>query len=60
MNRLLHSINEAFPLNLTLTGEALPQDVYLITGNLRLKMLNSNKEEFQYVFENIQTGLIFN
>ncbi len=56
---LLAFYNESFPLNLTLTGEALPQDVYLITGNLRLKMLNSTKEEFQYVFENIQTGFDF-
>ncbi len=56
---LLAFYNEAFPLNLILTGEALPQDVYLITGNLRLKMLSSIKGEFQYVFENIQTGFDF-
>ncbi|MEO7987943.1 MAG: hypothetical protein ABI663_00275 [Chryseolinea sp.] len=56
---LLAFYNEAFPVNLTLTGEALPQDVYLITGNIRLKMLNSTKEEFQYIFENIQTGFDF-
>ncbi len=56
---LLAFYNEAFPINITLTGEALPQDVYLTTGNIRLKMLSTDKKSFQYVFENIQSGFDF-
>ncbi len=56
---LIAFYNEPFPVNLSLTGEALPQDVYLISGTLRIKMLSSNKDAFQYVFENIQMGFDF-
>ncbi len=56
---LLGFFNETFQVNVTLAGQALPQDVYLLTGNLRLKMLNSNNDNFQYVFENIQSDFDF-
>lgn len=56
---LLAFYNEAFTINLVLTGEALPEDVYLITGGLRLKMLHANNQDFQYVFENVVTDFDF-
>ncbi|HPM28858.1 MAG TPA: hypothetical protein PLJ60_00860 [Chryseolinea sp.] len=56
---LIAFYNEAFPVNLTLKGEAMPQDVYLLIGNLRLKMLSANNNSFQYIFENIQDGFDF-
>jgi len=51
--------NEDFTLSLKLEGDALPEAVYLVTGDLRWKMQNVNTGEFQYTFENIQQPVDF-
>ncbi len=51
--------NEDFTLSLKLDGDALPNAVYLVAGDLRWKMQNINAGEFQYTFENIQQPVDF-
>lgn len=46
--------NEDFTLNLKLSGEAIPEDVYLISGTQRLKLITAGDGAFAYTFENIQ------
>jgi hypothetical protein len=51
--------NEDFTLSLKLDGDALPDAVYIVAGDLRWKMQNLNTGEFQYTFENIQQPIDF-
>jgi len=52
-------LNEDFILNISVTGEALPEAVYLKSNALRLKLTNTNPGEFSYVFEKIQNEIPF-
>ncbi|MBX2895453.1 MAG: hypothetical protein KF763_08420 [Cyclobacteriaceae bacterium] len=51
--------NEDFTLSLKMDGEALPEAVYLVAGDLRWKMIRVAPGEFQYTFENIQQSIDF-
>ncbi|WP_018618890.1 DUF4175 family protein [Spirosoma luteum] len=50
--------NEDFLLNVKLTGDALPQAVYLVANGTRLK-LNQSGDKYTYNFDNIQRDLDF-
>ena len=52
-------LNEDFTLTVSLTGEALPEAVYLKSNALRLKLINTNPGEFSYTFEKIQNEVPF-
>ncbi len=52
-------LNEDFTLTISLTGEALPEAVYLKSNALRLKLTNTNPGEFSYTFEKIQNEVPF-
>jgi hypothetical protein len=52
--------NEDFTLEVQLTGNALPRDLYLINGNQRLKFDRvAEGNVFSYTFENLQSGFDF-
>ena len=52
--------NEDFTVEVTLTGDALPRDLYLINGNQRLKFDHTPKANvFAYTFENLQSEFDF-
>jgi len=46
--------NEKLTLNVQLEGEALPESVYLLTGNQRLKLEHLTSGDYSYTFENVQ------
>lgn len=50
--------NEDFPLSVRLKGNAIPQDVYLVTNETRFKLEPSNGL-FIYTFDNVQRDLDF-
>ncbi|WP_338874014.1 DUF4175 family protein [Spirosoma sp. SC4-14] len=50
--------NEDFPLSVRLTGEALPQAVYVVSNGTRFKM-DQNGDQFTYKFDNLQRDLDF-
>ena len=51
--------NEDFTLSLKLDGEALPDAVYIVAGDLRWKMQSANAGIFEYTFDNIQQPVDF-
>lgn len=58
-NKSLRSFrNEDFPLSVKLTGNALPQAVYVVTNGTRFKLEQSG-EQFSYTFDNLQRDLDF-
>lgn len=50
--------NEDFPLSVRLKGDAIPQDVYLVTSGTRFK-LEPSSGLFVYTFDNVQRDLDF-
>lgn len=50
--------NEDFPLQVKLTGSAIPQTVYLVANNTRFK-LDQKGDVFSYTFDNVQRNLDF-
>src|SRR3990170_5263863 len=58
-NALTGFYNEDYKLQVELTGEALPADVYLINGNQRIKLERLNANTFSYTFENLQKEFDF-
>ncbi|WP_019988897.1 DUF4175 family protein [Rudanella lutea] len=50
--------NEDFPVSVRLKGDAIPQDVYLVTNGTRFKLESSNSV-FTYTFDNVQRDLDF-
>lgn len=52
-------INEDFTLNLKLEGQALPQAVYIQSGNQRFKMESLSSSSFTYTFEKLQNEIPF-
>lgn len=52
-------INEDFTLNLKLEGQALPQAVYIQSGNQRFKMESLSSFSFTYTFEKLQNEIPF-
>lgn len=58
-NKSLKSFrNEDFLLSVKLTGDALPQAVYVVTSGTRFKLERSG-EDFSYSFDNLQRDLDF-
>ncbi len=52
--------NEDFTVEVALTGDAVPRDLYLINGNQRLKFDHTSKSNvFSYTFENLQSEFDF-
>lgn len=51
--------NEDYTLELQLKGNALPQDVYLVSNNTRFKLANDGKGLFTYTFDNVQRDVPF-
>src|SRR5688572_20316192 len=59
-NSLKGFYNENYVLDVQLLGQALPQDLYLVTGNQRLKFDRGNSaNSFSYTFENLQNEFDF-
>jgi hypothetical protein len=59
-NKVLKAFrNEDFTLKLSLKGDALPQDVYLVQNDTRFKLTRGTKQDFSYVFKNIQRDVAF-
>ena len=50
--------NEDFPLSVKLTGDALPQAVYVVSNGTRFKLEQSG-QQFSYSFDNLQRDLNF-
>lgn len=50
--------NEDFPLTIKLTGDALPQAVYIVANGTRFK-LDQSGDRFTYNFDNIQRDIDF-
>ncbi len=58
-NKSLKSFrNEDFPLSVKLTGNALPEAVYVVTNGTRFK-LGQSGGQFSYTFDNLQRNLDF-
>ncbi len=52
--------NEDFTLNVSLSGEAIPDKLYILIGNQRLKLLSGqNANEYAHTFQNIQEPVTF-
>lgn len=59
-NKSLQSFrNEDFPLSVKLTGNALPQAVYVVTNGTRFKLEQSADQQYTYTFDNLQRDLDF-
>ncbi len=52
-------VNEDFTFVVKTEGEALPAEVYINNGTLKMKMENTGTGTFQYVFEKVQDDLRF-
>ncbi len=60
VNRNLSAVQgEDLKLELKLTGEKLPNDVYLETGNNVFKLDKENVSRFHYMFSNLQQNVKF-
>jgi hypothetical protein len=57
-SKLTAFFNEDFLLRTALTGDALPEAVYIVTGNQRFKM-TPVAGAYEYVFERVQAGFSF-
>ncbi len=51
--------NEDFLLELTLAGNSLPENAYLLIGTQRWKMVSAGNGNFNYLFEKFQTETPF-
>lgn len=56
---LIGVFNEDFEINLKLEGTALPQQVYLMSNDRKIKMTKINEQEYQFVFKKIQQSTHF-
>jgi hypothetical protein len=51
--------NEDFTLNLSLTGQSLPQDLYLIVDDRKIHLESTDLKNYSYTFRNIQKEVPF-
>ena len=58
-NSLTGFYNENYTLQVQLVGDALPEDLYLINGNQRIKFDKTEGSTFSYTFENLQNEFDF-
>lgn len=56
---LLAFRNEDFLLNLELSGNEIPESVYLISENRKIKLQKTDQRSFEYTFEKIQESTLF-
>jgi hypothetical protein len=56
---LVGFFNEDFTLQLSLEGEAIPEEAYLVIGDQHLKMETVQAGRFQYTFEKLQQSKTF-
>ncbi len=52
--------NEDFKLDLQISGSEIPESVYLITDNRRIKLEKTGIRNYSYNFEKIQESKVFN
>lgn len=52
--------SQDFPLELKITGEELPSEVYIEVKGNRYKMTKEGRTKFVHVFKNLQTDFTFN
>jgi len=57
--KLAAFFNEDFTLNVALTGSAIPESAYLVSGTQRWKMEDIGTGKFQYTFEKLQQPIKF-
>ncbi|HEX6227574.1 MAG TPA: DUF4175 family protein [Chryseolinea sp.] len=58
-NSLTGFYNENYTLQVRLVGDALPEDLYLLNGNQRLKFDKTESNTFSFTFENLQSEFDF-
>ncbi|UKJ07801.1 DUF4175 family protein [Solitalea lacus] len=58
-NKLSALQNDDLTLNVKLSGDEIPQDIYLIEGENRYKLDKKNILEFSYTFKNLQKTQTF-
>ena len=51
--------NEDFTLNLSLIGNAIPEDVYLVANDRKFKMTSVDNKHYNFTFSKVQTALDF-
>lgn len=51
--------NEDFLLKVSLEGSAIPEDVYLVRSDQRMKLVNEKDNSFTYQFDRLQEDLTF-
>jgi hypothetical protein len=51
--------NEDYTVRVQVTGQQLPQDLYLIKNNQRIKMQAEGNNTFSYTTERLQQGFVF-
>lgn len=51
--------NEDFTVNIDLRGSAVPENAYLVSKNMRLKLLRNPEGQFHYTFEKLQAEVGF-
>ena len=56
---LLAFRNEDYVLNLKLSGENLPENVYLISANRKVKLIKTGQRDYMHNFEKIQEAAVF-
>lgn len=60
LNKKLQAFkNEDFTISLNMKGRAIPSEVYLVTGERKLKMANVEGGKFEYKFSKIQKPVNF-
>lgn len=60
VNKNLKAIkNEDFALKLSLTGNALPEEVFLVSNGRKYKMASPDLRNYEHVFSKIQEGTSF-
>lgn len=52
-------VNEDFILNVQLEGDALPEEVFFLNGNQRMKMVQNGDGSFTYQFDRLQQDISF-
>jgi hypothetical protein len=59
-NKELQTVqNHDFEIEFSVTGELLPEQVFLVAGNKEYKCTKNSKNEFSYLFKNIQSDITF-
>ena len=58
-NKLMAFRNEDYLLQVTLTGEALPEDAFFVTNGKKIRMVNAGVGSFEVLFPNITSSKTF-